>query len=364
MLRVASTYMLTAMLFTVSTVEAQSTSRRESRPGQSARPRPSYRRADSVKEQLAAREYIDKVLWWLPENTETVAVARGPYRLHAPMKELPTHITAVGIIRLHLQGDAAPFGVIKGGRYYSQYLTGRTVSFSVEGSRRFREPASLGSMTFEGCNVVVFEPGLGPSREKLMATLATDARNVQQVEGQQVLMFEEKLEEDTWSIYVAMPERDVLLCATDASYLKEVLARMRQHGQRRALPEDLAEWRVVDTAAPFWAVRHYDKSQAQADPSSPLSGQQMAANWPDTQAVGVTFDFDPDRSKAGKIKYLSANKDALQVFSKLQEKTGIEWRIHQSESGVIEMVTSLNDEEHASLFLMSLLAMLGHGIYP
>jgi hypothetical protein len=140
---------------------------------------------------------------------------------------------------------------------------------------------------------------------------------------------------------------------------------MHQHGQKRALPEDLPEWKHVNTAAKFWAVRHYDKDDAQNDPSSPLRGEQKGANWPDKQAVGIVFDLDPSRSPVATLNYLSANKDARKIFADEQTRVdrGFKPVIREREPGVVEMQFSLDDPKQSGMFLFVLLFLLGHGTY-
>jgi len=111
-------------------------------------------------------------------------------------------------------------------------------------------------------------------------------------------------------------------------------------------------------------VRHYDRGDAQNDPSSPLSGQQLEANWPDTEAVGIVFNWDPGQSKLATIKYLSGNEDALRLFAdqfaKIEE--GFKPVIRLAEPGVVEMVVNLAERDSPA-FLLVLLALLGHAVY-
>jgi hypothetical protein len=82
----------------------------------------------------------------------------------------------------------------------------------------------------------------------------------------------------------------------------------------RALPQDLSEWKHVETNAPVWGVRHYQKQGAQLDPNSSLLGQN-SANIPDANAVGVTFSFAPTAERTATVNYLSASPDARRILS-------------------------------------------------
>ena len=91
---------------------------------------------------------------------------------------------------------------------------------------------------------------------------------------------------------------------------------------------------------------------------------KKGANWPDTQAVGIVFDLDPDRSPLATVKYLSANKDARKLFadehSKDQEFKPV---IRENEPGVVEMLVPLDNLHWSGMFLFVLTCLLGHCVY-
>ena len=327
--------------------------------------------SSSASSQLRAEDRrfsyvsIDDVLWWLPEDTETVYVARGPFKVTPPTDEPPASVSALEYADLALRmSHLGILQTIEKGRFLEP-LVGRSVSFCIQGGRRFRPPKQLGGMLYEGCDIVILQDGLGSPRDLLIRQLRLHARQAQSIAGEQVMEFEERLESDFWKFFVALPAPNVLLCATNRDYLTQVLNRMHQRGQKRALPEDLPEWKHVNTAAKFWAVRHYDNEGAQSDPSSPLSGVLKGANWPDKQAVGIVFDLDPSRSRVATVKYLSANKDAVKLFGDHHSKVdqGFKPVIRENAAGVVEMLVSLDDLHGSGMFLLVLFALLGHAVY-
>ncbi|HSE36309.1 MAG TPA: hypothetical protein VLG74_03335 [Blastocatellia bacterium] len=169
---------------------------------------------------------MKEVLWWLPEDTEAVSVVRGPFKAAVPLLEPPENMTAIEYVDLALQHSSlGVLQTIKRGQFYEP-LVGRSVLFCVDGSRRFRPPTSLGGMLYEGCHIIVFQRGLGPPRDSLIRRMASSAKRVQSIAGQQVMTFEERLDEDTWEILVAFPAPEVLLCATNQTFLTQVLNRM------------------------------------------------------------------------------------------------------------------------------------------
>jgi hypothetical protein len=153
------------------------------------------------------------------------------------------------------------------------------------------------------------------------------------------------------------------LIATDRDYLADVLNRMGRRANTRALPEELPEWKQVDTSAQFWAVRHYDKDGAKTDPTSPLSGLELAANNPDKQAIGLALSY---RTQADEltIKYLSANPAAAKIAEESwkPESYALSPRIRAQEEGVIEVLFSRRDLRDSILTLL-VLASLGHAIF-
>jgi len=321
----------------------------------------------AVKESKSGAASVQEILWWLPEDTETVSVGRGPFKVMKPGE--PTEdMSPKDYIGLAL--SQVPLGyleIIKDGAFL-KHFTGRTVSYYVEGSRRFRAPKSLGGMRFEGCSIVVLEQDL-PERTALLNQMTSQANVFHNLGGHRVAEFERKLEEDTWKLLFAMPAPNVLLCATNQEFLADVLNRMNHRSARRALPETLPEWKHTNTEAKFWAVRHYDADEAKSDPSSPLSGEEAPANWPDTQAIGIVFDFDPARSKVATVRYLSRSEKGLKAFSDDMKKASYPGQdfnpqFRQTKPGVVEMSVSIDEKnQQVGIFLFVLLMLLGHGVF-
>jgi hypothetical protein len=64
-----------------------------------------------------------------------------------------------------------------------------------------------------------------------------------------------------------------------------------------------AEWNFPDTHASFWGLRHYDKSQAGLDPTSPFADPNVLS-MSDRQAVGIAMAFDSS-DQVAKISHLN-----------------------------------------------------------
>jgi hypothetical protein len=302
---------------------------------------------------------IDTVLWWLPEDTETIFAAQGPFKL----KLQDPRSQPARSLQIILQ--TANLSVLAGSEENTRFkqVLGRTVLLAIEGSRHFRPPSGLGSTMFDGCEIIEFkgEPGRDSETLKRLEKLA---KRKEILNGVEVFVLEEKIEEDIWTAFVASPGPNLFLAATNADYLKEVLNRRSYRGETRALPDSLPEWKYVDRSAPFWAVRHFDPQNASQDPTSPFGGRK-AANIPDEQAVGVAFSFSAVADKTPAITYLSANPGATRIAREQWSvpSEGLNPEIHESEPGVVLIRVPVKDDTALSSFLLELFAMFGHAVF-
>jgi hypothetical protein len=319
-----------------------------------------------------AQPTLAQVLSWLPEDTETVMGANGPF----PLPDLSAlggnpGQTELSIAELELRTRALPltlFNFKNGG--LSQALKGKIVAIVIEGSRHFRPPAGLGEMRYEGCEIVILDKDSAHNGDSFMQDAVKSANQVEDVSGTRIAVFEEQSENDVWTTFVAFPASNIVLIATDRDYLRTVLSRIKGSSGRRALPVTLPEWKQVNYRAPVWGLRHYQKLEAGRDPTSPFQGQ-AAGNVPDNSASGVGFWFEPAGSRVATVSYLSTNGNSLQI---LQAYLGAEdaasasprefqVRLRQPAPGVIQGSVTLASFESFGRFYLGLLAMLGHAIY-
>lgn len=304
-------------------------------------------------------DVLKDVLWWFPEDTETLMIARGPFKAEALEQDAPPKDLAQFFRRISF----GPLMVMQDGKFYEQ-IQGQTILLAVEGSRRFRSPAALGVMLYEGCTAIYFESSFASIKESFVKSLRANSQTVQDINGYQVIGFEERWESNLWKLYVTFPEENLLLCATDEGYLKETLSRMNHRSTKRGIPQDLPEWEYVDTQAQFWGIRHYSQKGFTRDPSSPLSGVKRAYNIPDKEATGLAYSFDPGSRKELRIKYLSTNKDAVSLAKEYWDPRNykLEPEISRSKSGVDITFDSEKFRPYSILQLM-ILGAFGHGLY-
>lgn len=314
-------------------------------------------RASDERGAPKLNERVDQFLGWLPPDTETVIVSQSPFEVTEPTEELrrvevSLRIAACGIT-LGIHDDLL-----------RKELKGQKIVCAVEGSCRFRGPKGLGEMPYDGCEIVCFSETAKAKLAKAFQTLVEAAAAKDRIAGQQIAVFNEKFEDDDWSVFIAHPRPEILLCATERGYIKEVLERMTGGGEGRALPGTLPEWSLVNVKAPVWAVRHYQKGNAPRDPSSPLN-KKAAANQPDPAAVGFVFWFEPGKKPTLNARYLSNAKNAAEIVKAGWEipTEGLMPRIQQTAAGVVDISAPFNDEEASRIFFWILLGYLGHAVY-
>jgi hypothetical protein len=320
---------------------------------------------------VAQQPDLNQVLSWLPVDTETVLGANGPYRFPDLDRRSDDDATQseLSSAELDLQMRSLPlalFGLKNG--ILQKELKDRVVSFAVEGSRHFRPPTGLGGMLYEGCAIAVLGSATTLDRDSFMKSAANSATRFEEIAGVRTAVFEERLENDVWTIFVALPRNSIVLVATNEDYLRTVLGRIGSHTGPRALPEALPEWKYANTRAPLWGLRHYQKLAAGLDPTSPFSGR---SGFGDDLAVGLTFSFEPAVRRIATVTYLSANKNSRQYLSGYlgtedaasASPREFQIRFREPAPRVLEGSVTLSLKEMSYRFLFGLMGMLGHAVY-
>ncbi len=264
--------------------------------------------------------------------------------------------------------EALPTGLVTLPKGLLQQLSGHPAIFAIEGSRHFRPPSALGGMRFEGCEIVMFDGDIHGVAGAFIADAQKNAAGFEQIEGQNIAISQKKLEADTWTSFVAFPKPNLLVVATNRDYLRDVLSRIAGHAGPRALPPGLPEWKYVNATAPVWALRHYDRSQAALDPSSPI-GAEKSANFRDDKAIGIAFNLRDDQTAT--ITYLSDSKDALRRMKsglfppEGEPESTRNLKIEYSEvaPGAIQGTFTLNQSDAVWYFTFVLIGVLGHAVY-
>ena len=312
---------------------------------------------------------VEHVLSWLPSDTETVFVAKGPFTIpaafpqHEPVTDKATDYEVDQLFQ------CLPMALLDIGKgHLLQQLKGQQVNVAIEGSRHARSPHSLGEQPYEGAAIVIFGAGSQITPNAVLQKLQGESIRSEDIQGIHVLVFQEKMEDDLWTTYLAFPEKDVAVVATDRGYLEEVLTRRKGGAQKRALPDSLPEWKFIDQKDAYFGMRHYDRSQAEGDPSSPFGGKK-AANFPDERAIGFTFSIGTKNPRQVSMTYFSGDlamtpeQSPFQILAKSPEAHDIDSQFRSVEPGVVQVSCSFKTVEGLDYFLFLLEGFMGHAIY-
>lgn len=326
------------------------------------------KQADEAKSVSSnAEQRLWRYLGCLPRKTETIVVAQGPFRIPAesPKRELPTFQETLESFSL------GGLPVIRDEKYRTT-LASQTVLLSVEGAGHFRSPKSLGLCPYDGCHIVVFDDTFSRVSDELIQTLKADADHVHKENDRELLEFAETWESDRWQIFVARPLPNVLLCGTDPTYVAATYAAVQASQQQSLVAfkapahlRELPEWPQVNTKARYWAIRHFDATHAKTDPTTPLTTESRAANFPDQQAVGMTFSFEPESNSLAVVDYLSSNPKAAETQKRLWSNRELRLKpaYDTSKPNLVRATMRLEGPSNVASFWLGLFAMLGHAVY-
>jgi len=322
-------------------------------------------------------EQVAAALILLPEDTQTVIVANGPFRLKPQEskddKDLDAFyrqekVSFVDLIRSSVFHALGPCCSDSDASETSIPFAELEFEFALEGSRRFRAPRNLGMMSYQGSLVASVTAS---SKEKLglvLDLIAKQADEQVEIAHAKVAVFRARrgnlLVDGTPETYVTSPRPGLLCVANDRDYLETLLQRMAVPPATVAFPSELQEWKQVDPTASVFALRHYQQSDAFDDPSSPLRGK-AAADVSDLKAIGLVFECRDGESQTAVAWYLTGAADPIDVARKgwTMKNEGLDPDFTVASPGVVTISQLVVKPLPASRFWFVLLAYLGHGIY-
>lgn len=294
---------------------------------------------------------LEEVISWLPADTETVLVARGPFTV------ADTNISTHQSVAAFLQQRLTWLWLAElRDRSYSSDLEGAQIGLVVEGARRFRQPTAAGGFLFEGCRIFIFEDDLADKGDRLFDNIFRDASATEEIASHKVAQFQEQGEQDTQTIFVMRPAPNIIVEATDRSYLQEVLVRMKRKDTTRPALLDLPAWKMLDQAARYWMVRTYAKPPGN-DITSPFFEGSLTA---DPKAKALGFAFPKDAAKSPVVLYFSDNDDAQRIAKK---SWGEKAKVERLEAGVIAISYPIENVKDLGEFVLALFWHFGHGFY-
>lgn len=206
---------------------------------------------------VEAPEY-EKVLGWLPDETQTLVVAAKPFTLPPVAGEdgdWERDGSLVDVLRDIAIGDLPAV------------FAGRRVQFAATGICAFEQMRGIGIGRVKSATVIRFDGEIGAVWE----SIATGKSGVT-ISGLGMRSFSKirsgSLREHPEEVNVSMVQvaPDMLILATDVSILETVLAR--RANSRKARLGELPEWRWVNLEAPVFALRHQQNEAMVVNPAS------------------------------------------------------------------------------------------------
>jgi hypothetical protein len=300
--------------------------------------------------QKSPAELLDQVLHWLPADTETIIVT-NTFTINPPKNQEDADELAASDYHKAME------------LLRNKDLIGRKVLLAVEGSRCFRVPRASGVLPYQGCEISIVEESAAPALTSAVQSIVKTAKKTTEIAGKSVAVFEEKAGKHIWTFFLVQPKPQILLYATHRGYLQQVLEQMEKAPETRAMPPELPEWKIVDTASPVWAIRHYSKAAAAKDITSPLREGRAIANVRDTEAVGLAFSGDP-AAKRATVWYLSRSKNLIAIASKNFAPEVLKPKVEQAQPGVARVTFVAETDNLWKAFVLVLRVRLGRGVWP
>lgn len=237
--------------------------------------------ADGPPPPLDLPSAVEQALWWLPEDTETLIVARPFVLTRDPEVGPPRTPTWRNFgAELGLNGEGQASKEKPAIPALNDQLQQRVESL-VMGGRRYESVSSFGALRSEACTIVRFADDQ-PIEEDRAASYRRQASKVRTIAGREVFAFPGQFTKEPWmrstdweGVFVVLLDVRTLLIATSDRYLTEVLGRVAVRTGARALPDALPEWRQVDPLAPCWLLRHYPGAERRS------RSVGVAATWRD-----------------------------------------------------------------------------------
>ncbi|WP_435017863.1 hypothetical protein TA3x_005483 [Tundrisphaera sp. TA3] len=201
---------------------------------------------------------VERLIRWLPEDTETLVVARNA-TLTINDAWVALKWPEIGVANAIYDLDVHSHKSL-------EPLLGKKIDLIVRGGRNYEGVSSFGSLRSESSTILLFPADLGDAGRKLIEAFRKNAKSVRTILNREVYVFPSPIKKEPWvkkttweGAYFVLLKPDTLLYATSDRYLEEVLRRVNDDRGIRALPDDLPEWKYVNFAAPAWVVRHFPK---------------------------------------------------------------------------------------------------------
>jgi hypothetical protein len=296
---------------------------------------------------------IAAVLSWLPADTESVIVAKGPL----PSKEDTgidyfTEVDGLGVREYGVERDtgrvvppppSTPFSSIMAEANTGLFseisgpdkkpLELPKILWTLQAGRKFGQIEKIpGCVSYEGCDLAIFEKDVPVTLVDAIKKLSTRVTQAGSFRAYEVIAKDGRKDVP---LYFAQPAANVLVAATHLGFLETLLKRVDAQPKEVAFPAHLPEWKYVDTAAPAWGIRHFRSKAA------------------DAEAIGITFSVTPKDSAIVFHYFPRAGTHADTFRKMLEELSGQEgltmksiaggavqasWQLHERRSSASNLI--------------------------
>lgn len=306
--------------------------------------------ADARDHALAGKnsEDIDRVLGWLPENTETIVVAQQPFiLLGSDPNSVSDALTEARGYVLNLLAPADDAELIKA-------LYGSTVRFAVLAARRFenhkadeRGATPLGLIAYQGCAAYAFGAAVRDAAFKRPPDATVLGHELWTLTG----------DEPVEKSLVIFLKPDLILACNNKDFFSSVVSKINESSEKTKFRR-LPEWNQVDHSAPVWGLRHFIPEAREGDPTHPANDGVTGSS--DAGAIGITMQVG---LPAGKVhgRWLSTSKTNYWADLVSSPDFANAASTRKISDGVWEL--SANGESGPGTFaVFALMAMLGFAV--
>ena len=204
---------------------------------------------------------VEQAIGWLPDNTESIIVARGPL-MESTLKDIwdrrpfiPSGVVPPPEPDFQQQTLAGSLSLFKAaGNAFVQSITRQPIHFVIASARQFGPPVIGSGSTFEGCELIVFDHSV----PDVAVRGAGQTVSVEHIENNQVVRVDSQWggQDKKVSIYYAKPKPNTLIATNNRGSLKTILQRITRLGATRTPLLEFPEWKCVDTQSLVWGIRH------------------------------------------------------------------------------------------------------------
>ena len=242
----------------------------------------------------------DRVLPWLPADTEVLYVAAEPFRVADPNG--PAYLTAIyPMMAISVFPDESVASVTW------HAVAARTILGAVYVGRNWHKDRMMGG-ALDNCSILNLQDDV--LARVLVSIERLPTVNLAGIAVRKLLYSRGRARTET-VVYLAVLAPNLLAACSEPTLLRAILDRKQQSARRAALPSSLPEWEWIDRKAAVWGIRHFSASTK--DETSPKSSDgSISDGYVDPKAIGIGFHLQPNNHAI--FTHVSGSKTALGTY--------------------------------------------------